>query len=95
MYRIAEILGKVLREEGASGMKELLTIKNRWVDMVGEPLASKTAPIRLDDKKLYIRSESHAWSQELHYEKERIKSVIEKETGVEIEDLVVRKVNLG
>ena len=94
MYKIGDILGQLLRDEGASGMDDLLKVKKGWAAAVGEPLASKTEPMRLGDNKLYIRSEAHVWSQEIHYEKERIKGAIEKETGVEIREVVLRKINL-
>ena len=90
MKWIGDLMGDMLREEGAEGLKTVVQLREVWADIVGEKMASKTTPYRLEGGVLYIRVKSHVWAQELHYEMEGIKRGIENTIGIEIERIITK-----
>ena len=90
MKRIGDLMGDMLREEGAEGLKDVMRLREVWADIVGEKMASKTTPYRYEGGVLYIRVRSHVWAQEIHFEMERIKRGIESRTGIIIERIITR-----
>ena len=91
---IREAMRGLLAQSGLDELGELLRIKECWPGLVGEKMAGETKPYRLEGGKLYIGVQSHAWAQEMHYHIGEIKRAIKEETGTEISDVIIRKINL-
>jgi predicted nucleic acid-binding Zn ribbon protein len=90
MKRIRDLVGDVLREEGAEELETVVWLREAWEDIVGEKKAVKTAPYKLEGDRLYIKVESHAWAQEIHYDVEKIKRRIKEIFGIEIEGIITK-----
>jgi predicted nucleic acid-binding Zn ribbon protein len=90
MKRIRDLMGDVLREEGAEELETVVRLREAWADVVGEKKAGKTAPYKLEGGRLYIKVESHVWAQELHYDVEKIKRRIKKVLGIEIDRIITK-----
>lgn len=91
---IREALRELLSQSGMDELGELLRIKECWPGLVGEKIAGETKPYRLEGGRLYIGVRSHAWAQELHYRIGDIKRSVKEETGMEIREVIIRKINL-
>jgi len=83
-----------LDSEGMHELGELLLIKEAWTSIVGEADAAKTRPYRLEKGRLSVGVASHAWVQELGFRREEIKNLIKEESGVEIREIIFKKINL-
>jgi hypothetical protein len=55
-----------------------------WDDVVGEKLASKTEPVKIEHGKLVIKVSSPVWRNELQFHKEKIKSDLNDRLGKQI-----------
>ncbi|MBD3274415.1 MAG: DUF721 domain-containing protein [Candidatus Marinimicrobia bacterium] len=55
-----------------------------WDDVVGEKLASKTEPVKIEHGKLIIKVSSPVWRNELQFHKEKIKSDLNDRLGKQI-----------
>jgi predicted nucleic acid-binding Zn ribbon protein len=93
MKEIKETMRETLRQEGLDELEELLRIKNEWYNILGKETGERTSPYRLEKGKLYVGVESHAWAQELHFSVEEIKTQLKRVLGIEITDVVIKKVN--
>lgn len=91
---IREAMKGLLAQSGLEEMEKLLRIRECWPDLVGEKMAGETKPYRLEGRKLYIGVSSHAWAQETHFRVDEIKRAVKKETGTEICEVIIRKINL-
>jgi len=94
MPAIGEVLQDFLLSEGMEELGDLISIRKVWNETVGEKVAREAIPYRLEGERLFVGVRSHAWAQELHYRKEEIKKALMEVTGVEIEEIVIRKINL-
>ena len=61
---------------------------------MGEKTAGRAKPYRLEKGDVHVGVHSHAWAQELHYRVEEIKTGLKKETGLEIGEIIIKKINL-
>ncbi|MGH7897950.1 MAG: DUF721 domain-containing protein [Candidatus Binatia bacterium] len=57
---------------------------NVWPEVVGELLASKAEPMRIEDGKLFIRAASSIWMQELQFLKDDIRTRLNQRLGAPI-----------
>lgn len=83
--RTADRVGAVL-----SGLLERLEFRERlreyavwnvWEEVVGDVLASKTEPIRIEEGKLVIRVANSTWMQEIQYLKDDIRIRLNRRLG--------------
>ena len=91
---IRGIMREFLDREGMHELGDLLLIKEAWPLIVGENDVAKSKPYRLEKGRLGVGVGSHGWVQEMHFRSEEIKSLIKKETGVEVREINFRKINL-
>ncbi|MDD3718231.1 MAG: DUF721 domain-containing protein [Actinomycetota bacterium] len=91
---IRDAMREFLRGEGLRDLDDLLHIKERWKDIAGEETASFSRPYRLEAGRLYVGVESHARVQDALFRKEEIRRGIREVLGMEIAEVVVKKVNL-
>jgi len=85
---------ELLEQEGIEGLGRLLRIREAWEGLVGERAARESRPYRIEGDRLYVGVNSHAWAQELHYRIEEVKAGIRAKTGLEISEIIIRKINL-
>jgi hypothetical protein len=57
---------------------------NVWAEVVGDLLAAKAEPARIEDGKLFVRVASSTWMQELQFLKEEIRSRLNHRLGAPI-----------
>jgi hypothetical protein len=57
---------------------------NVWDEVVGPLLASKSAPIRIEEGKLFVRVANSAWMQELQFLKDDIRSRLNHRLGASV-----------
>jgi predicted nucleic acid-binding Zn ribbon protein len=62
---VSEAMGRLVAERGWGERMALGRLKARWADIVGQQVAARSEPIRLEDGRLTIRVESGAWAAEL------------------------------
>lgn len=91
---IRGLMRETLEEAGMPGLEALLPVRERWGEVVGEEASRKTKPYRLEEGKLYIGVESHAWVQEAHFMRETIKVRLKELLGIDVQDVVIRKINV-
>lgn len=60
-----------------------------WDVVVGEKLASKTEPIKIEHGKLMIKVSSPAWRNELQFHKEKIKFDLNERLGKQIIQTII------
>ena len=94
MKEIKDLMEEFLGKEGLGGLSDLVRIKKAWPGIVGEERGKKTKPYRIEKARLYVGVESHAWAQELHYQVEEIKKHIKEGLEIEIEEIIIRKLNM-
>jgi predicted nucleic acid-binding Zn ribbon protein len=85
---------ETLEGEGMAGLGDLLSLRKRWNEVVGEEASRKTRPYRLEKGKLYVGVESHVWAQEMHFMTATTKARVKELLGVELEDVVVKRINM-
>lgn len=94
MKEIQDLVGEVLDKEGIPGLRDLMALRRSWGSIVGEKMAANTIPYKMDKGKLFVGASSHAWVQELHYRIEDIKEQAREGLGMEIKEVIIKKVNL-
>ena len=57
---------------------------NVWADVVGDLLASKAEPLRIDDGRLFIRVANSTWMQEIQFLKDDIATRLNQRLGAKI-----------
>lgn len=72
MQSLQNILGKCIREFGIEGAVVLKTIKNQWVNIVGETIAMHTFPDTIKSNILTLIVDTPQWMHHLSFFKEEI-----------------------
>jgi predicted nucleic acid-binding Zn ribbon protein len=83
--RVGDILPTVLNSIGLGQRLRDQEILKIWAGVVGEEIAARTQPLRVERGVLYVRVDQSAWLQELHFmEKEILKKLKEKAPDIEL-----------
>lgn len=83
--RVGDLLPTVLKSIGLGQRLKEQEILGIWAQVVGEEVAARTQPLRVDRGVLYVRVDHSAWLQELHFmEKEILKKLKEKAPDIEL-----------
>jgi predicted nucleic acid-binding Zn ribbon protein len=83
--RVGDILPTVLRSIGLDRRLKEQEILAIWPRVVGEEIAARTQPVKIEGGVLYVRVNHSAWMQELHFmEKEIIEKLKDAAPDVEI-----------
>ena len=65
-------------------------IINNWESMMGKTIAKYTNSIQIKNKKLYLSVSSAALRQELHYNREKMKKILNQNfDNIVIEDVIL------
>jgi len=84
--RVGELLPTVLKSIGLGQRLKEQEVLGIWAQVVGEEIAARTQPLRVDKGVLYVRVDQSAWLQELHFmEKEILRKLKEKAPDVELD----------
>lgn len=62
---MSEVVEQLVVKRGWQERMALGRLKARWAEIVGEQVAARSEPIRLEDGRLTIRVEGGAWAAEL------------------------------
>ena len=79
--KVDDIIKSVLNSAGLLSKIKEADIMQKWSDIAGENIAQKAKPIKIHDKKLYLKVESSIWRNELIFHKEKLMEEIEKKAG--------------
>ena len=83
--RVGELLPTVLKSIGLGQRLKEQEVLGIWAQVVGEEIAARTQPLRVDKGVLYVRVDHSAWLHELHFmEKEILRKLKEKAPDVEL-----------
>lgn len=82
--QLSDSLDKMLDELHLKKTFQQSKVIELWDDVVGEKLASKTEPVKIEHGKLVIKVSSPAWRNELQFHKEKIKSDLNDRLGKQI-----------
>jgi predicted nucleic acid-binding Zn ribbon protein len=83
-------LQQMLQASGLGFLLHETRLRERWIEVVGEPAAKVAALDSLQGFVLHVRVENGAWRQELHYQRDAIRAKANALLGAEI----VREVRL-
>lgn len=84
---LGDIFSKQPGARKGAVLVDLYRVQQAWKEAVGEALAKRTFPKRVQAKRLIIAAESPVWSHHLSMMKEQILEAIAKRTGKVYEDL--------
>ena len=62
---VSEAANQLISERGWEERMALGRLKARWADVVGEQIAARSEPVRLESGRLTIKVEGGAWAAEL------------------------------
>lgn len=62
---VSEAVKQLITERGWEEQMALGRLKARWAEVVGEQIAARSEPLRLESGRLTIRVEGGAWAAEL------------------------------
>ena len=86
--RVGDILPTVLKSFGLDQRLREQEILAIWPRVVGEEIAARTQPFKIEKGVLYVRVEHSAWMQELHFmEKEILRKLKESAPDIELEHI--------
>ena len=88
---IKEVISEIFDSYKLKGRLDEVRLRNSWEAIMGKAIANRTHAISLRDGTLSIKITSAPLSEELHYESEKIKKMLNKEFGEEI----IREVRIG
>jgi len=83
--RVGDILPTVLKSIGLGQRLKEQEVLGIWAQVVGEEIAARTQPLRVDRGVLHVRVDHSAWLHELHFmEKDILKKLKEKAPDIEL-----------
>lgn len=66
--------------------------RKNWREVVGDIIADKTMSLKFEGDRLFVKMESSVWRHEVHAQRYRIKTKLNKMVGDEIvSDIIVRE----
>lgn len=81
---IGDLVRELVRRRRWSTKLIQARLTSCWEEIVGAPIARHTTSIFLRKKKLYLRFDSPALRQELHYSQEQLRTRLNEELGDEV-----------
>jgi predicted nucleic acid-binding Zn ribbon protein len=86
--RVGDLLPTVLKSIGLDRKLKEQEVLGIWAHVVGEEVAARTRPIKIERGVLYVHVDQSAWMQELHFmEKEIIKKIKEQAPDVDLKQI--------
>ena len=84
---INDIIVKLLQEKGWDKLVDILKIRKKWRECVGEYVALNSQPVKLKGRTLFIAVKNSALTAELKINEDLIKNNIKRETGIKIDNI--------
>lgn len=81
---IGGVLGDLVRARGWEQRLRAAQLEDRWADVVGEQLASRSRPGRLEGGVLQVVVAEPRWATQLQYLQDQIVGRVAAETGIEV-----------
>jgi hypothetical protein len=81
---MGEVLGEFLRRTGINRKIQEQKILNSWEEAVGEGIAERTQPIRVQNRVLQVKVANSVWMQELQFMKELILQKLHRQAGKDL-----------
>ncbi len=78
---LAEILQQWIKVMKVAPKLHEITIENQWATVMGKTVAQHTKALKLRGKVLYVEIDAAALRSELHYERERIRTMVNEMLG--------------
>ncbi len=85
----------ILRRTAEDPQVALIFLRQLWPQIVGKPLAPKTAPLRLEKGVLQVAIPSAAWKQQLAPMKGMISRRINESWGLKLVEKIELKIHLS
>ena len=83
--RVGDVLPTVLKSIGLDQKLKEQEVLEIWARVVGEEVAARTRPVKIEKGVLFVHVDQSAWMQELHFmEKEIIKKIKEQAPDVDL-----------
>jgi len=83
--RVGDILPTVLKSIGLDQRLREQEILAIWPEVVGEEVAARTQPFKIERGVLHVRVDHSTWMQELHFmEREILRKLKEKAPDIEL-----------
>ena len=82
MRKVGDVLGKKY-----GNLTKVIRIREKWVEIAGEVLASHTEPVQLRGKVLHVLCDSPAWVQQIDILTTTIEPRIKKIAGLRVEKI--------
>ncbi len=79
--KIGEVLEHFFNQAGLQQKFQEQKILNAWKETVGEAIAERTQPIRIQNGVLYVKVTNSVWMQELQFMKGLIREKIQEQSG--------------
>ncbi len=78
------MLGDLLQRLPVRDRLREYAVWNVWAEVVGDLIASKADPIRIEDGKLFVRVSSSTWMQEVQFLKDEIRGRLNQRLGAPV-----------
>lgn len=78
---LKEVIDQLIDSYKIRGKMNEVKVKNIWDQMMGPAIANRTSSITIKDTSLYIKVSSAPLREELLYQREKIKELMNKELG--------------
>ncbi|GIV07561.1 MAG: hypothetical protein KatS3mg017_0763 [Fimbriimonadales bacterium] len=83
LQSVGDALQRLMRQLGLEHQFRTYDALAHWSDIVGKQVAQVARPLRLDADTLWIAVKSHAWAQELNFQKGTILKRLNERVGEE------------
>jgi predicted nucleic acid-binding Zn ribbon protein len=88
---IKDAIGEFLKASQLSGKLAERKIIDNWEKIMGKTIAKHTKEISIHNKKLFLRIDSAPLKQELFYNREKMRKMLNEEAGEEaVKEIVFR-----
>lgn len=91
LIKVGDAIDQFLKQEKLDVKISRFTVKNSWVDIVGEHVANNTLDISFNDKVMFLTLKSATLKQELSFNKQQIITNINRFCGSKLINEIVFK----
>jgi predicted nucleic acid-binding Zn ribbon protein len=78
---IQQVLSKVLKNFSLENQVKKEQLFNNWNNIVGNELAEKCSPIKIENKTLFLKTKNSVWRNELKLRQNDLLKIIYEKTG--------------
>jgi predicted nucleic acid-binding Zn ribbon protein len=90
-HSLKELISELLKTYRLSDKLTEIKLKEIWPKVVGKVIANHTKGIYYRDKKIYISLDNAALKEELHFTREKLMKMINKQAGENIIEEIILK----